>query len=132
MTRKTTYRGRARFEVRRSTEIVECPDNLQQGVACGLANTFVVVAEQVDEDEGAFLHVRKEMVPGCGEEHPDSISSDLLLDGDSAVDVEHFTLVKVFDVQLNICNGNGSRGRSPRGERSDSIGHGHWRSKKVH
>jgi hypothetical protein len=63
------------------------------------------VRNQRNKLKGAALDVWEEEVISGGKDGADGISSNLFLNGDSAVDVEQFVEIKIFylDLGITIC-----------------------------
>jgi hypothetical protein len=99
------------------TQIIESADNFKQRVRRTLPDTLIVMRKQSDELDSARLNERQEVDLGGGEERANGVSGDLLLNGDSAVDVHHLVKVKVVEVDDGIAvsvdflvDGDGVRG----------------------
>ena len=103
----------ASLPIRRIAEIVECTDDLQQRVASRLANAIVVVRQLTNELDRALFDVRQEVRASMGEDATDSVGSNLFLNADGAVNVEHLIDVncEVFNIAVHR---NGCRRCSPR------------------
>lgn len=92
-------------------EFKQGPEDFKQRIHSTLPDTLVVVAEQLGELKGARLDVGKEALAGGVEERANSISSDLLLDSDSTVDVHHFVEVNILQfnalIAIVVSDGDG-------------------------
>lgn len=71
------------------TQLVECPDNFQEGVGGRLPDALVVVRQQLNQLQGALFNVWQEMIPGGRENGANCVSCDLLFNSNGAVDFKH-------------------------------------------
>jgi hypothetical protein len=102
--------------VLRVGELVDGFDEGEEGTDGALSDTLVVVVQKLNENLNSLLDVRHEGLLGSLEQLSDSVGGDLLLDGDSAVDVGEHLLVKVeislvLDVLL-VVRTSGRRART--------------------
>lgn len=112
----------------RVAQVVQRPDNLEQGLHRGLPDSVIVVREQADELDRALLDVGKEMAASRAEERAHRVSSDLLFNADRAVHVKQLVEVHVL-LYLNVAvlavdDRDRVRRRGARGEVSEGLGIG--------
>src|SRR5262245_59140458 len=97
-----THYCRARLPFLMITEFVESPDDLQQRICCRLSNTLVIMRQQPNQLQSALLDVGEEMVMCRGKQGPDSVRSNLFLDGDGTIDIEHFIKIDIFEFDRRV------------------------------
>lgn len=97
MARFGTYHVDTSNPFRLVANLVEGADGLEQRISGTLADTFVVVVEEFNELQGALLDVRQEVSLRGGEHGADGISSNLLLDSNSTVDIEQLVQVEILE-----------------------------------
>lgn len=114
--REETYHS-TRLPLGLVAEVIEGPHNLQERFHRRLADTFVVVWEQVYQLQCALLNVGEEMFPGSREDRANGIGGNLLLNGDGAVDVKQLVHIKIcelyFSVAIRVDNRDGILRRRP-------------------
>lgn len=101
----TTYRGLARSPLRRIAQIVEGTDGLKERISCTLADTLIVMCEEIDKFDRAFLNVRQEVTPGSSEDCTNRIGGNLFLDSDGTVDIHYFIDVDILQLNYGISIG---------------------------
>jgi len=86
-------------------QIVKGPDDFQKRIGCTLPDTFIVVRKEGDELKCARLDEGQELELGRSEEGSNGVCSDLLLNGDSTVNIHHLVEIEVLDLNRGIAVG---------------------------
>jgi hypothetical protein len=128
-----THHLGTRMPVLMIAEFIENPDNLQKRVGSGLSDALVIMGKQLYQLQGTLLDIWEEVIASCRKDSANCVSSDLLLNGDGAVDVEHLIEIDIFDLQgritVDICIINDSDGigrRRAGGKSGHCIGVRDW------
>lgn len=86
------------------------------------------MGQQSNQLQRALLDIGEEMALRRGEQRPYSVCRNLLLNSNSAVDVQHFVKVNIFNLNLEIAvyvglidDGYSIGGRGSGSERSSSL-----------
>lgn len=104
-------------------EFIERTDGLQKRIGSRLADTVIVVGELADKLNRALLDVRQEVLTSGVEDAADGVGSNLLLNADGAVDIEHLVNVNVDVLAVTIVDHrDGSGGGGARGEADNGFG----------
>lgn len=86
------------------------PDDLQQRLQGGFTDSVVIVGQLSNKFERALLDVWQEVCTGSGEQCPNGVGSDLLLNADDAVDFEQLVEINVFDLNFTVVGDRNSVG----------------------